>query len=424
MSEGNMIIVGAGHAGVMAALEMRSQGYVGNITMIAEDSSDAPYEKPPLSKWKTLIKESSTLIGAQTDITSPIVPADILAAANIVREKALVSHVHPANHTVELADGRKLTFDRLLLATGASARMLNVSNEQNVPVFYLRSKSDALVIRKAANKATSATIIGGGFIGLELAASLRQSGISVHIVEAADRLLVRAISSPVASIVHQLHVAHGVDFTFSAAIHTIKKRLHATSGGTLVLENGHEIDADLIIAGIGSLPEITLAEQAGLIVKNGVVVDKHLRTSNANIYSAGDCCSFPLYGNVDEMIRLESWKAAGELGAIAGKNMVSNNDRTDVSMLMPWFWTEQYDHVLQVAGLPIHEMEQVQRTYSDTHHLSFGLDTDGSISYACGIAPGLKIAKDIRFAMKLIDKGSPIAKEALKDQTVSIKSLC
>ena len=401
-----MVIIGAGHAGVRAALAIREAGYDGPVSLIAEEGSDLPYERPPLSKWS----------GDEVFAAIPVVPPGQLEDARIERIDGKVTGINATGKFVLLGDGTTRPYAKLLLATGAAARRLPDTLTGQSPVHYLRSLADAQRIRRAVAQSSSALIIGGGFIGLELAASLRSAGLIVQVLEAANTLLARAVSVEVSKIVHQLHVDHGVQFSFNARIVEL-----AMSDGLVRLDNDVQIKADMIIAGVGSVPVTELAESAGLDVSNGVSVDSQLRSSDPEIYAAGDCCSFPLYGADGQATRLESWQAAGDQGALAGLNMVT--DTPDKYTSVPWFWSEQYDHVLQVAGLATPDMAFVQRSYGSTHHVTFGVNPDGTLGYACGIADGLKIAKDIRFAMKLIDKARPIDKEALANPETPLKTL-
>ncbi|MCY0095137.1 NAD(P)/FAD-dependent oxidoreductase [Hoeflea ulvae] len=398
----SLVIIGAGHTAVRAALSAREAGHAGAITMIAGEGVDEPYERPPLSKW------------SGDPAPRPIVSAEQLAAAEIVRIPGMVTAVNAEERVVTLEDGRTIAYDKLLLATGARARRLDPAVAAGAPVHYLRDMADAAALRAAADSASSAIIIGGGFIGLELAASLRAMDIAVDVLEMEPRLLSRAITPEVACIVQDLHVGNGVQFHFGAQVSHI-------TANTVVLENGSELSADLLIAGVGSIPDTALAQSAGLTVDNGIVVDAHLRTSDPNIFAAGDCCSFPLYGDTSRMTRLESWQTAGDQGALAGRNMAG--DAPEAFGSVPWFWSNQYDHVLQVAGLAAPEAGIISRSYAADHHVSFSCNPDGTLACACGIAPGAKIAKDIRFSSKLIEAGARVDGASLGDPQIALKSL-
>lgn len=406
-----MVVVGAGHAAVRAALSMRTAGYNGTITMIAEEGADAPYERPPLSKWSL---ENDTI-----DF-KPIVSIQQLDDSQIARRTARAISLDLTSKSLKLGDETTVQYGRLLLATGARARQLPDQICNGAKVHYLRDRNDASALKKASLSANRAVIIGGGFIGLEIAASLRANGISVHVVEMADRLLSRAISTPVAKIVHQLHLQNDVTFSFGVAVRSLRD----TGASMLVsLNNGDELETDLVIAGVGSEPETTLAATAELAIDNGIVVDAHMQTSVPDVFAAGDCCSFPMYGNPGNMMRLESWQAAGEQGELAGRNMVLEASSFETGTLTPWFWSEQYDHVLQVAGLPSVDLSTAERNYSADHHVSFGVAKNGQLAFACGIAPSTKVAKDIRFATKIIESTKQPSLSDLADTDITLKSL-
>lgn len=402
----DIVIIGAGHAGVRAALAIRAAGFKAPVVMIADEGCELPYERPPLSKWS----------GEVQTMAKAIVPAEQLDDAQIQRITSKVMEVDSSSKRILLSDGMTHRYSKLLLATGARARRLPDALVGDSPIHYLRDTADANKIRRAAESVKHTVIVGGGFIGLELAASMRKVGVDVHVIEAADRLLSRAVSARVSQIVHQLHGDHDVRFSLGASIDEI-----STPRGFVKINGSAVIKADMVIAGVGSEPDMDLARDAGLKTANGICVDYLLRSSDPDIFAAGDCCSFPLYGSGGPATRLESWQAAGDQGSLAGFNMVSGTPSSYMSV--PWFWSEQYDHVLQVAGLPAPDMEFVERPYSDTHHVTFGINRDGSLGYACGIAPELKVAKDIRLAMKLIEKANPVDKHALADSETALKSL-
>jgi len=401
-----IVVVGAGHAAVRAALSLRDAGYKGTVVMMAAEGVEQPYERPPLSKWST----------DETFDVKPLVSEAELRSANIERITSKVVSLDSSNKLVHLGNGDIWRYSKLLLATGATARKLPDSLSSGSNVFYLRDIADALALQRAAQEAKSAVIIGGGFIGLELAASLRSIGKEVHVVDSAERVLGRAVSASVAGLVHDLHVKQGVRFILNSQLEEI-----TASPAVVRLHGAQSLHADMVVAGIGSVPEVLLAQRAGLEVSNGIVVDSYLRTSDPDIFAAGDCCAFPLYGAGGRSKRLESWQAAGDQGAVAAKNMIDDNSVSYKNV--PWFWSEQYDHVLQVAGLPSQGMQFFERSYSETHHVSFGINPDGTLGYACGIAAGLKVAKDIRFSMKLIENKVVVASDDLGNPGFALKGL-
>jgi 3-phenylpropionate/trans-cinnamate dioxygenase ferredoxin reductase subunit len=411
MGDDIFIIIGAGHAGVRAAKKMRDLGFGGKIIMIAKDGVQHPYERPPLSKWR--FENGASFIEMK-----PIISAEIWAELNIEVINARVTRIDKIGRAIWLENGVCLNYHKLLLATGARARKLSINGADEV--HHLRDIKDAKRLYKAAETAKSALILGGGFIGLELAASLVQSGVQVHIVEMSDRLLGRSMSAKIAKIVHDLHEEKGVKFHLSAHLISCAKRDNIYQ---ITLNDGTQLDADILIAGIGSIANTDLADDAGLSVKNGIRVDRFMQTSDLHIFAAGDCCNFPLYGDETNPTRLESWQAAGTHGDITAFNMLcSEDERENCDALIPWFWSEQYDHVLQVVGISCPESIPTERNYSKDHHMTFSSGSDNTLQSACGIAPQTKIAKDIRFAMKLIIAKSPVTIDELSNPNIGIKS--
>ena len=386
-----LIVIGSGHAGLRAALAARAHGFVGAITMIDRDQAFPPYERPPLSKWKD--DEVATV---------PILPEDRIEQANMTVLHQTVARIDPTAHSLTLGDCTELSYDKLLIATGARARTFALDGVGSIPT--LRSKADADAIFTRAQTARSAAIIGGGFIGLELAASFRRLGLPVRVLEAAPRILGRGVPQRIAEIVQKIHENNGVSFQTGVSV-----------------TPGDIASIDLVVAGIGAEPNVELAQSAGLDIDNGIRVDAHLRTSSPDILAAGDCCAAPIFGEGHPLVRLEAWTTAGQQGDIAGQNMVASEPVH--CRLTPFVWSDQYDHVLQVAGHLSPSQVLVERAYAPDHHISFGLEPDGQLGLAAGIARGARIAKDIRFAMKLMEARIKPPAEALEDPSVNLRAL-
>ncbi len=386
-----LTVIGSGHAGLRAALAARAHGFVGAITMIDRDHAFPPYERPPLSKWKD--DEVATV---------PILPKDRIEQANLTVLHQTIARIDPAAHSLTLGDGTELSYDKLLIATGARARPFALDGVGLIAT--LRSKADADAIFARARSAKSAAIVGGGFIGLELAASFRRLGLPVRVLEAAPRILGRGVPSRIAEIVQILHENNGVSFQTGVSV-----------------TPGDLASVDLVVAGIGAEPNVELAQAAGLDIDNGIRVDAHFRTSSPGIFAAGDCCAAPIFGEDHPLVRLEAWTTAGQQGDIAGQNMVASEPLH--CRLTPFVWSDQYDHVLQVAGHPNPSQVMVERAYAPDHHISFGLEPDGQLGLAAGIAPGTRIARDIRFAIKLMEVRIKPPAEALEDPSINLRNL-
>jgi len=258
-------------------------------------------------------------------------------------------------------------------------------------------------------------LIGGGFIGLEIAASAVTRGCRVTLLEAAPRILMRGVPREIAEVVADRHRAAGVDLRTGAVIAAITK---TAAGFAVVLGDGSEIACDGVIAGVGALPDVALAEGCGLAIENGVRVDATLRTSDEAIFAAGDCCCFPspLYGG--QRLRLEAWRNAGAQGELAAKNMLGAG--LDYAAV-PWFWSDQYDQTLQVAGLPAAGVSRVRRQLADGL-VFFHLDAEGRLVAASGVGT-LSIAKDIRVAEMLIARFARPDQAALANPATRLRSL-
>jgi 3-phenylpropionate/trans-cinnamate dioxygenase ferredoxin reductase subunit len=320
-------------------------------------------------------------------------------------------------HSVTLADDRTLPYDTLLLATGATPRRLPLPGAEGSRCGYLRTHDDALHIRRALKPGSHIAILGGGFIGLELAASARKRGARVTVIEALPRILTRGVPEEIARVIDARHRAEGVTLACGKGVSALRESL---SNIEIVLSDGEVIAADLLIIGIGAVPVTDLAQKAGLAIENGIAVDGQLRTSDPDIYAAGDCCSFPLpiYGG--RRVRLECWRNAQDQGALAARNMLGAGETTSA---VPWFWSDQYDLTLQIAGLPDEGQRIVRRDLSESAFILFHLAGDGRLVAASGIAHGNAVAKDIRLAEMLIAKRAMPDPAALAQPQFKLKSL-
>lgn len=397
------VIIGAGETGVRAALKLREDGYSGAITLV-NGEAHMPYERPPLSKFTD---EPVTL--------KPISGADHLAAHNITLltgERARL--INRSAKQVELESGAALPYDRLLIATGATPRALTLNGAPIPSAFTLRTYDDAIAIEARMLPSTKFVIIGGGFIGLELAAMARAKGVDVTVIETQPRLLARAVPAEIATRLEQRHRDSGVTFHLDATITSI------TPDHVITLASGETLHADTLIAGIGSIPATSLAEQAGLLIDNGIAVDATLATSDPDIFAAGDCCSFPhpVYGN--KRIRIESWRAAQQQGDHAARTMMGS---TEPFSALPWFWTDQYDLSVQIAGLPSEGATHVRRETEDGSLLLFHLATDNRLIAASGIGLGNAVAKDIRLSEMLIDRRAVLSPDDLANPAIRLKAL-
>ncbi len=406
-TDGGMIIVGAGEAGARAASALRERGYDGPVTLVG-DESHPPYERPPLSKG----------VMAAADEAPPLIldEARLVAQAIVHLAGVRAARTDRGAHRLVLDDGRSLPYHKLLIATGAGPRRLPLPGAEDPRVLYLRTFADALGLRAHLAHGSRLTVVGGGFIGLEVAAGAVARGCQVTLVEAAPRILMRGVPAAVAERVAKRHQDAGVDVRTGSAIVRVDGR---GDGLSLVLADGSAIDSDAIVVGIGAVPETRLAEASGLRVDNGVRVDERLRTDDPDVYAAGDCCSFPHPLYAGRRIRLEAWRNAQDQGNVAATNMLGGDE---AYAAVPWFWSDQYDETLQVAGLSDEGVTTVERDLG-AGRLFFHLATDGRIVAASGVGPNGAIARDIRLAEMMIARRACPDPTALASPGIKLKAL-
>lgn len=407
MTTPGMVIVGAGEAGARAASRLREAGYAGPVILIG-DEAHGPYERPPLSK---------AVMTAAGEATPAFILDEAKLAVQAITHLAGVraERIDRDARRVLLDDGRALAYDKLLIATGAGPRRLPTPGATDANVLYLRTFADALGLRARLRPGSRLVVIGGGFIGLEIAASARARGCGVTLVEMAPRILMRGVPAAVAEHVAERHRAEGVTMRIGVGIERIA---HGEQGPVVLLADGSVLEADVVVAGIGAVPETRLAEASGLSIENGIRADEQLRTDDADIFAAGDCCSFPhpLYGG--RRIRLEAWRNAQDQGSLAAENMLGG---AAAYAAVPWFWSDQYDETLQVAGLTDEGTAVVERDLGGAR-LFFHLDRAGRLVAASGIGPNALIARDIRLAEMLIARRAAPDPAALALPSVKLKT--
>ncbi len=408
MSDVGMVIVGAGECGARAALALREEGYAGPVTLIGAELH-LPYERPPLSK--------DAMTGEDPPLPKTIASEDRLAEAGVKHLASVqVTAIDPVGKALKLDIGGDIRFERLLLATGAVPRALPLARDSRRCV-TLRTFDDALAIRAHLRARSRVAIVGGGFIGLELAAAARRLGCAVTVVEAQPRILMRGVPAEIAAVIHDRHVAEGVTILCGRGIASIADM---PEGVAIGLADGETVEADFAVIGIGSVPNTGLAESAGLAIANGVAVDETLRTQDPDIFAAGDCCSFPLAIYGGRRVRLEAWRNAQEQGTLAARNMLGSGL---AHVAVPWFWSDQYDLGLQISGLADEATQTVRRDAGDGAFILFHLAADGRLVAASGIGPGNVVARDIRLAEKLIAGRACPPREKLAAPGTKLKTL-
>lgn len=396
---GAMVIVGAGECGTRTAFALREQGWTGEIVLIGEETG-LPYERPPLSKP-----------GEAGAVRRDICDTAALEAQRIdYRAGQTVVALDRDTRTVRLSIGQVLPYDKLLLATGARPRALSCPGAEHAQ--SLRTHADAQALFRRMRPAGQAVLVGAGLIGMELAATLRQAGMAVTVVEAGDRALGRGVPAPMADSLLARHRAEGVAFRFQAGIERIDP-------DAVWLTDGSRLAADVVLAAIGVVPETRLATEAGLGVDNGILVDERLATTDPHILAAGDCARFRCR-RTGAAVRLESWQNARAQGEQAARAMLGATDAFDST---PWFWSDQYDLGLQIAGWPSAQRPLLARHVNPETTLWFQLDGDGRLCSASGLGPGNSVGKEIKLAQMLITKGAAVPAAALQNPATPLKSL-
>jgi 3-phenylpropionate/trans-cinnamate dioxygenase ferredoxin reductase subunit len=329
------VIVGAGLAGAKAAQTLRDEGFDGDVVLLGEEP-ERPYERPPLSK--------DLLLGTADRETVFVHPAGWYTDHDVdLRTGVGVAAIDRAARQVELADGQRIGYDALLLATGSTPRPLDVPGAYLDGVLQLRTLADSDQIAAALVNGARLVVVGGGWIGLEVAAAARQRGAAVTVVERSELPLLRALGPDVAPVFAHLHRDNGVTFRHGAAVREFRGDGRVSS---VLLHDGTELPADAVVVGIGVLPNVGLAEIAGLAVDNGVVVDQTLRSNDPRIYAAGDIANayHPLYG---AHLRVEHWATALHSGPAAARSMLGADVVYD---RLPYFYTDQYDLGMEYIG--------------------------------------------------------------------------
>ena len=396
-----IIIIGAGQAAGQAAASLRQEGYEGSITILG-DEAQAPYQRPPLSK-AYLAGE----IGLDRVLVRPenFYPDRGITLKTNTRVTAIDRH----NKSVTTEAGDTIGYTKLLIATGSRPRLLKVPGGDLAGIHYLRTIDQVDRIRADMQAATRLCIVGGGYIGLEVAAVAVKAGLDVTVVEAMDRILQRVTTPEMSDYYHKLHTSRGVNILVNTGVDGFE----GDGAVSAVLCGGARVAADLVILGIGIVPNVELAEAAGLECGNGILVDDHCRTSDPDIYAAGDCTNHPnpLLGR---RLRLESVPNAMEQARVASGNMLGGDK---VYASVPWFWSDQYELKLQMLGFSSDGDSSVIRGDRDANQFAVFYLSDGKVV----AVDAVNSPKEFMVCKQLY--GKPADPAALADPEVELKSL-
>ncbi len=398
------VIVGAGQAGSDLTTALRQLGYTGRIILIGDEQAP-PYRRPPLSK--------AYLSGEIGEEALYLKPSATYEKQNIeLRTGVKVTAIDRQAHTVTLDNGELIKYDKLALTTGGRARRLPLPGAEKPNVHYVRTLEDIARLKEQFKEGRRLVIVGGGYIGLEAAAVGIKKGLKVTLVEALPRMLARVTGPELSQYYYGVHTAHGVDIRLGAGVQALEgdKQVEA-----VVLQDGTKIPADLLIVGIGLIPNTEIAEQAGLAVDNGVLVDLFAQTSDPDIVAAGDCTNHE-NGFLGRRLRLESVPNASEQARVAAASIVGQKV---AHAGVPWFWSDQYDLKLQMVGLSQGYDKVVIRGSMEANNFSAFYLKDGVvISVDCVNRP-----QDFMIGKKLVAGKVKVDPAVLADESVVLKTL-
>ena len=396
-----IVVIGGGPAGTFAAIAARQQNPDATVTLLTEELCE-PYEKPPLSKAVLLGK-------AQPEDALIAGPGGLATHRVRVEPAATCAAIDRAARSVRLHDGREIPYDALVIATGSVVRQIPHLPLGTPHVHYLRTDTDAQTLKASLRQCHHLLVIGGGLIGLEVAAVAAELGVRTTVVEMAPRILARVCDEETSAIVHEAHRQHGVTIRVDTAL---ASSFSGPGGVEAVTSAGDVIVADLVVVGTGAAPSVSVAAAAGLAIDDGIVVDECCRTSDPAIFAAGDVVRFP---GPHGPVRLENWRHAQDHGTVAGRNAAGVSTPY---VTVPSFWSEQYDLYIQGVGWESSGGERVRRPMQGNSWLTFEI-RDGRLVSAMGI----NVQRDIAGARRLIERRVPVDAAALADPSQPLAAM-
>ena len=396
-----VVIIGAGHAAGQAAASLRQAKYAGDITIVG-DEAHIPYQRPPLSKAYLKGDQSADKVYLRAE--SFYADRDIA-----MKLSTRATAIDTTAKTVALSSDETLHYDHLLISTGSRPRKLSIDGSDLPGIHYLRTMDDVDGLRDGMQADANLVIVGGGYIGLEVAAVGRELGLNVHVLEMEERILQRVTTPEMSAYYHQLHEGRGVN------IHTNTAVTGFAGDGKVqeVLCGDKRFPADIVIVGIGIIPNTELAEAAGIVCNNGIVVDDHCCTSDPNVYAAGDCTNHP-NPLLDRRLRLESVPNAMDQARVSTANMLGD-DKTYAAI--PWFWSDQYELKLQMVGFSADGDAQVLRGDMTSNQFAIFYLKDGKVV----AADAVNSPKEFMLCKQLVGKSADPA--MLADPEADLKAL-
>ena len=400
----NLLIIGAGQSAIQCISTLKKEGYSGSITLVGEEEH-LPYQRPPLSKG--FLEDSLNKERLYFKKLEFFTENKVQLYLGLSAEKLEI-----ANQKVYLSDNSELEFDKLVFATGSRVRYLDFPGSELKSIFYLRDLDDAEAIKKDLETSENLVIIGAGYIGLEAAAIAAKKNKKVTIIEMADRVMNRTVDPQISEYYLNLHKSYGVKFHFNTSLETINE---VSDSLEVVCSDGTEVKADSVLIGAGVVPNIELAEEAGIYCDNGIIVNEFGQTNFKNIYACGDCTNHP-NKILNKNLRLESVHNAMEQAKTVASSVMNNPMEYNQ---VPWFWSDQYDHKLQIVGLSgDHDMVTMRGNTNDAKFMLFYTKDEELIA-----VDAINNPKEFLISRKLVANKVKIKPNVISDLNTNLNDL-
>ena len=400
----NLLIIGAGQSAIQCISTLKKEGYSGSITLVGEEEH-LPYQRPPLSKG--FLEDSLNKERLYFKKLEFFTENKVQLYLGLSAEKLEID-----NQKVYLSDNSVLEFDKLVFATGSRVRLLDFPGSELKSIFYLRDLDDAEAIKKDLETSENLVIIGAGYIGLEAAAIAAKKNKKVTIIEMADRVMNRTVDPQISEYYLNLHKSYGVNFHFNTSLETINK---VSDSLEVVCSDGTEVKTDSVLIGAGVVPNIELAEEAGIYCDNGIIVDEFGQTNFKNIYACGDCTNHP-NKILNKNLRLESVHNAMEQAKTVASSVMNNPMEYNQ---VPWFWSDQYDHKLQIVGLSgDHDMVTMRGNTNDAKFMLFYTKDEELIA-----VDAINNPKEFLISRKLVANKVKIKPKVISDLNTNLNDL-
>lgn len=400
----NLLIIGAGQSAIQCISTLKKEGYSGSITLVGEEEH-LPYQRPPLSKG--FLEDSLNKERLYFKKLEFFTENKVQLYLGLSAEKLEID-----NQKVYLSDNSELEFDKLVFATGSRVRYLDFPGSELKSIFYLRDLDDAEAIKKDLETSENLVIIGAGYIGLEAAAIAAKKNKKVTIIEMADRVMNRTVDPQISEYYLNLHESYGVKFHFNTSLETINE---VSNSLEVVCSDGTEVKADSVLIGAGVVPNIELAEEAGINCDNGIIVNEFGQTNFKNIYACGDCTNHP-NKILNKNLRLESVHNAMEQAKTVASSLMNNPMEYNQ---VPWFWSDQYDHKLQIVGLSgDHDMVTMRGNTNDAKFMLFYTKDEELIA-----VDAINNPKEFLISRKLVANKVKIKPKVISDLNTNLNDL-